>query len=174
MVIEKYQRLKILDLVIKRRIEKMGNEEKQIENKETVSNLNSKEFSNISVMIIDDNKLFRKFMNKLIEINFGAKIIEVEHPKEAFEFLKSGKPDLMLLDMEMPYMDGFTFLKLLRRSDFTKNIPVVPITAITSKELIMNLSKYKIEDFIIKSAEPEVMIQKIKKVLEDINKNTEK
>lgn len=128
-----------------------------------------KEFPHLSVMIIDDNKLFRKFINKVIEINFGCKIIEVEHPKEAFEFLKTGKPDLMLLDMEMPYMDGHTFLKLLRRSNFTKDIPVIPITAINSKELILNLSKYKIEDFIIKSAEPEVMIQKIKKVLSDIN-----
>lgn len=128
-----------------------------------------KEFPHLTVMIIDDNKLFRKFINKVIEINFGCKIIEVEHPKEAFEYLKTGKPDLMLLDMEMPYMDGHTFLKLLRRSDFTKDIPVIPITAINSKELILNLSKYKIEDFIIKSAEPEVMIQKIKKVLSALN-----
>lgn len=140
-----------------------------VNNLENSEILNIKEFSNVKIMIIDDNKLFRKFMNKLVEINFGCKIIEVEHPKEAFEYLKSGKPDLMLLDMEMPYMDGFTFLKLLRRSDFTKDIPVIPITAINSKELILNLSKYKIEDFIIKSAEPDVMIQKIKKVLVTLN-----
>lgn len=147
----------------------MNNEDKMNSNGLEQNNKIQKEFTNLSVMVIDDNKLYRKFISKIIEINFGSKIIEVEQPKEAFEYLKKDKPDLMLLDMEMPYMDGHTFLKLLRRSDFTKNIPVIPITAINSKELVLNLSKYKIEDFIIKSAEPEVMIKKIKKVLLSIS-----
>lgn len=150
------------------------NQENQINSNEitieSTSDLNPDKFPNLKVMIVDDNKLFRKFMNKLVSINFQSEIIEVEHPKEAFEYLKTGKPDLMLLDMEMPFMDGFTFLKLLRRSDFTKEIPVVPITAINSKELIVNLTKYKIEDFIIKTAEPEIMIAKIKKVMQNIKK----
>lgn len=140
--------------------------DKQIENIDK-----NGESEKIIVMIVDDNKLFRKFLYKLLDINLDISLIEVEDPKGAFEYFKVKKPDLILLDMEMPYMDGLTFLKLLRRSDFTKDIPVIPVTGISSKDLIVNLSQYKINDFIIKTAEPKVMIEKIQKAISQIKKD---
>jgi len=128
-----------------------------------------KDFSNLKIMVLDDNKLFRKYLYKLLEINYNIKSIEMENPKEALEYLKKQLPDLILLDMEMPYIDGYSFLKFLRKSDTTKNLPVLPITAINSKELIINLSKQNIVDFIIKTTTPDVMLEKFTKVFNKIS-----
>lgn len=146
-----------------------SNTESNTDKNQIKSQLLIKDFSNLNVMILDDNKLFRKFLYKLLEINYNVKSIEMENPKEALEYMKTELPSLILLDMEMPFMDGYTFLKFLRKSNATKDLSVLPITAISSKELIINLSKYKIEDFIVKTTTPDVMLEKLTKVFNKIS-----
>lgn len=130
-----------------------------------------KDYSKLKVMILDDNKLFRKFLYKLLEINYKIKSIEMDNPKAALLHLKNEIPDLILLDMEMPFIDGYSFLKAIRKVEATKDLPVLPITAINSKELIVSLTKEKIEDFIIKTTTPDVMLEKFTKVFNRISNN---
>lgn len=129
------------------------------------------ENSNNTILIIDDDKLFRKYLGEKLEKILQVKILEAENPKVAFEILKKTKPDLILLDMEMPVMDGYSALKLLRSIPSTTSIPVIACTALHDRVLVVALLKLKISDYIEKSTNSTTMVKKIKKVLDTINSN---
>ncbi len=125
-----------------------------------------KKFADRKVLIVDDEETYRKFMIALIEKNLGAKVVEAKHPKDAFDYLEKELPDLVLLDMQMPVMDGMTMLKYIRQSPKLKDLPVIPCTALRTKELVAQVAKLKISDFILKTSEANVVLGKIKKALE--------
>lgn len=128
------------------------------------------ENTNFLVLILDDDKLFRQFAKYIIEKHLQVEVVGVKNPEECFKFLEQRIPDLILLDMEMPVMDGYSFLKKLRMDNRFENIHVIPCTALASKELFASLLKLGIDDYILKPTTEEVLITKIEKVLNFIAK----
>lgn len=92
-------------------------------------------------------------------------ILLAENPGEAFEMIPKISPDLIILDMQMPVMDGFTALKNIRSIDGTKDIPVVAFTALSTSTLVAELVKWKINDFIKKPTTTEIIVKKLKPFL---------
>lgn len=127
------------------------------------------EFPNHTVLIIDDEAPYRKFFKTVIEKKLKSTVYEAKNPKEAFEFLKEKIPSAILLDMQMPVMDGLTALKYLRQVRSTKNIPVIACTALSSKRLLQNLVKLGISDYIVKPASQELVLQKVARLLDKID-----
>lgn len=127
-----------------------------------------KNHSDKVVMIIDDDKLFRRFLINKLQKELGSKFIEANNPKEAFEYLKKIIPDLIILDMEMPLMDGYTALTLMRKIQNTRDIPVIACTALINRELLKGLINLKISDFIEKRTTANVMTSKIINILDKI------
>ncbi len=83
-----------------------------------------------SVLIVDDSKTMRKIIARTLRqagINFDS-ISEAEDGQAALDFLGQNKPDLVLCDINMPNMDGITFLKEKSKNQAIKDIPVVMIT----------------------------------------------
>jgi len=66
------------------------------------------------VLIIDDDDLFRQYAKFILEKQLNVEVVAVKTPKEGFEFLEKNLPDLLILDMEMPVMDGYTFFRRIR------------------------------------------------------------
>lgn len=126
------------------------------------------DFSHITVLLVDDNELYRKFLNKVLNKAFNCVVFEVGDPKEASEWLKENIPSLIILDMEMPIMDGYTYLKILRDNDKTKDIPVVVCTSLASVDLVVRLVKLKIMDYIEKRTDPKIITEKLYKVLNQL------
>jgi DNA-binding response OmpR family regulator len=121
-----------------------------------------------TVLIIEDNQLYREFLRTLLSKSLGIKVVEAKDPKVAFEYLKDNIPDLVVLDMELPMMDGFQILKHIRRNPRTKNLAVVPCTVLKQEHLILNLLKLGISDYIDKKLPPKEIAHKIKNVLERV------
>lgn len=85
----------------------------------------------IKVMIIDDSLSMRLFLKSLIHSQKDMEVIAVaEHPLDALKILKTITPDVITLDVEMPHMDGITFLKKLMG---LKPIPTVMLSTLTQK-----------------------------------------
>lgn len=121
------------------------------------------------ILVIDDEPGYRKFYNKILTKTFSAEVIEACNPKDAFDYLKGNdNPDLILLDMQMPVMDGHTALRKIRGNPKTKEIPVIAATALNTPELVAGLLKLNISDYIVKPTNSQIAIQKIKKVLDNI------
>lgn len=134
-------------------------------------------YSKYTVMIVDDDDGYRMLMQKIVESYFQAKVVVAKNPVEAFEVMDKVEPDLIILDMQMPYMDGFTALQNIRHGEKTKNTPVVAFSALGNDQLLSELIKWKISDYIKKPTTTKVVVEKIgnvlKRILEDEVMNQE-
>ena len=90
--------------------------------------------SDYKVMIIDDSKTDRTIMRKALE-PLGVSLVEASDGQEALSILKSGEHhfDAMLVDIEMPRMDGYTLATEIKKYNKYKNLPLIAVTSRTSK-----------------------------------------
>lgn len=90
--------------------------------------------SDYTVMIVDDSKTDRTIMRKALE-PMGITLVEAADGQEALNILKSGDYnfDAMLIDIEMPRMDGYTLATEIKKYNRYKNLPLIAVTSRTSK-----------------------------------------
>ncbi|MBM4140070.1 MAG: response regulator [Nitrospira sp.] len=86
----------------------------------------------MKILIVEDNeknlKLFRSLLNSQ-----GYETIEARDGEEGVRLAKYQKPDLILMDIQMPVMDGGTATRILKENPETKNIPVIALTSYAMK-----------------------------------------
>jgi two-component system, cell cycle response regulator DivK len=80
------------------------------------------------ILIIEDNEKNRKLVRDLLQVK-GYKTIESETAEEGIKLAIEQLPALILMDIQLPGMDGITALKQLKADGTTKNIPVIAVTA---------------------------------------------
>lgn len=104
------------------------------------------------IMIVEDDIFVRDIYEVKISSE-GMESISAENGVEAMKKLeKEGiMPDLILLDLNMPYLDGIGTLKKIRANEKFKNIPVILLTNLSDKENIETGMKMGAQDFLIKS-----------------------
>lgn len=93
------------------------------------------------VMIVDDSKTVRSYHGMILR-EFGLTVIEAENGMEALEKSLDGTIDLFLVDVNMPIMDGYSFVGELRRQSTNATTPVIMIT--TQEETIDKLEAYRV------------------------------
>ena len=90
------------------------------------------------IMIVDDTPLMRVIIKKMIDANADLEVVSVaKNGKEALNALATAKPDLILTDIEMPVMDGLTFLKHARLRTRAKIVVLSSIAQAGSKAAAM-------------------------------------
>jgi len=113
-----------------------------------------------TIMIVDDRELNLKLMSNLLKIS-GFNVIVAEDGEIALEKLKNELPDLILLDVRMPRINGFEICRHLQSSENTKNIPVIFMTSISeSQEKIRGL-KLGAVDYIVEPFKEEELLARI-------------
>ena len=83
------------------------------------------------ILVVDDDSATRIILRKML-VKDGWRVEEAKHGKDAISCIEKDKPELILLDLLMPVMDGFEFLNIVNDNDKFKNIPII---VITSKDL---------------------------------------
>jgi DNA-binding response OmpR family regulator len=105
-----------------------------------------------TILVVDDTALAREAVSKLLEYE-GFKVLRAQHGRDAWAMMYDNTPDLILLDLMMPEMDGITLLRMIRRSDRWENLPVVVLTGATDdQKLIQRARELKIQDLIPKAS----------------------
>ena len=119
-----------------------------------------------TIMIVEDD-IFVMDIYQMKVSQEGFKVVTAENGREAIKKLESGaKPDLLLLDILMPYMDGLTFLKKKNQNEKWKQIPTILLTNLSQKEEIEAGFELGAKDYIIKSHfTPSEVMEKINKYL---------
>jgi CheY-like chemotaxis protein len=84
--------------------------------------------ANELVLIVEDNEKSRKLVRDLLQVK-GFKTIETDTAEEGLKLAVENSPDLILMDIQLPGMDGITALKRLRADEKTRAIAVIAITA---------------------------------------------
>ena len=120
---------------------------------------------NETILIVDDEPNVRQLLRTILSSNFN--VVEAEDGKQAIEIANSQKPDVILMDMMMPKMDGLTACHLIKNNPATKMIPVIMVSAI-GFELNIKLSKQMgAAGYITKPFSSQDLINAIDKVLEN-------
>jgi len=88
--------------------------------------------SDKNVMVVEDNEKNRKLVRVVLKAK-GYNIIEAATGEEALNLLKNQKPDIILMDIQLPGIDGLTLIKQIKASVITKDIPIIAVTAYAMK-----------------------------------------
>lgn len=115
------------------------------------------------ILIIDDENLIRQLMSALLA-GFGE-IELAESGIDAFQKIEANKPDLIILDVQMPDMDGYEVCRKLKGDEKTENIPVVFLTANSSNEDEERGLEIGATDFIRKPISPQIVRTRVSNIL---------
>ncbi len=120
------------------------------------------------VLLIDDEEDFCHFVKLNLEDTGKFEVWMATNGSEGLELAKENKPDIIMLDLLMPIMDGSEVAEHLLEDERTKNIPIVFVTALTrKKEVDSHYGTIGGRTFLAKPVTPEELIECIDKVLEE-------
>ena len=85
-----------------------------------------------TILIVEDNELNMKLFNDLLEAH-GYKTVQTKDGREAVGLAKEHKPDLILMDIQLPEISGLEVTKMIKEQDDLKSIPVIAVTAFAMK-----------------------------------------
>lgn len=113
------------------------------------------------ILIVDDEARMRRFMQMNLDLE-GYRVIEAENGLEAVERVREDLPDLVVMDVMMPQMDGFEALSLIRQ---TSKVPVIMLTVRSDENDKVKGLELGADDYITKPFSPRELASRIKAVL---------
>lgn len=117
------------------------------------------------ILVCDDER----HIVRLIQVNLerqGYTVVTAYDGKEGLEKIRAEKPDLVVLDVMMPYMDGFEVLKNLRREADTDSIPVIMLTAKAQDKDVFEGYHYGADMYLTKPFNPMELVTFVKRILD--------
>lgn len=116
------------------------------------------------ILAVDDNAIvLTRIANTL---NNDYEVITVNSGVRALRYLKEEKPDLILLDIQMAQKDGIETLREIRNMEDREDIPVIMLTGVEDKEIVLESAKLRICDYILKPFYSDELIKRISRVFE--------
>lgn len=123
------------------------------------------------ILAVDDEK----HIVRLVQVNLerqGYEVITANDGKEALEKVASEHPDLLVLDVMMPYMDGFEVLQTLRRNPETAEIPVIMLTAKAQDADVFRGWQSGVDLYLTKPFNPMELISFVKRIFNSMDQET--
>jgi len=115
-----------------------------------------------TILIVDDEPVARTLVQKKI-FEQGYNVLTAVNGEEALAVLEKTKPDMIILDVEMPKMNGYAFMGELSKKNLNPRIPVVVLTA--HEELGPIFKRHGVRGYLIKPLNLEMVIAKIQELL---------
>jgi CheY-like chemotaxis protein len=122
----------------------------------------------LNILLIEDNIIeIMKMKRTNSSLDFGHNISEAKNGEDALKILEdnSNFPDLILLDLNMPKINGIEFLTILKKSDDLKHIPTVILTTSDNHKDLEECYRIGVSGYILKPLKFEDYVEKIKRVL---------
>src|SRR3954471_3542945 len=117
------------------------------------------------VLTVDDSKTVRIIVKKAFK-PFDVEIFEAANGVEGLAVAAKENPDLILLDVTMPVMDGVEMLTKLKADAALKGIPVIMLTAEGGRDNVLKIAKIGVRDYLVKPFMEEVLIEKCSRVVD--------
>lgn len=126
-------------------------------------NMNAKEKI---ILVLDDHDSTRIILGNVLKKNSQHRVVTKKDGIEALAWFRTGiLPDIILLDMQMPRLNGITFLKNLKSSNFYKNIPVLVLSGNDNPEYLQKCNELGIKGYLKKPFNPTELHQTIDEIL---------
>jgi DNA-binding response OmpR family regulator/anti-sigma regulatory factor (Ser/Thr protein kinase) len=114
-----------------------------------------------NILIVDDEPLNLELMDALLAPE-GYSLMKAANGEKALEMIRDAEPDLVLLDIMMPGMTGYSVLQEIRGNEKTRNIPVILLTALTGREDRLRGFEAGADDFISKPFDKTELVSRVK------------
>jgi YesN/AraC family two-component response regulator len=124
------------------------------------------------LLVVDDNEDIRMFIKTHSKGSFH--VLEAADGKEGCEIARKQVPDIIVTDMLMPVMNGYEMCRKLKKDEHTSHIPIIMLTAVTSKEKELDNLLTGIDDYITKPFDVDILTVKIDNLLQIRNTLREK
>jgi CheY-like chemotaxis protein len=116
------------------------------------------------VLIVDDEPNNVDFLEQALE-DTGYQLITAANGQEALKKIQSEQPDLVLLDLAMPVMDGFAVLDQVKSDSMLRDIPIIIISAEHDSKSVVRGIKQGAEDYLTKPVNAAQLVKKVKEFL---------
>ncbi len=118
----------------------------------------------IRVLYVEDAAVIRETIARLLELN-GYKVAYARNGQEGVEMALSWKPDVILMDLRMPVMDGYSAITEIKSHSQTKHIPVFVVSAWSSKKERVQAHSAGADEFFVKPPDLNRLIEAIEKAV---------
>lgn len=113
------------------------------------------------ILVVDDSAIMRKVIEQILEV-LGHEAVQAADGVEALEKLKSGEEvELILLDWNMPEMNGIEFLRTIKAQEAFKEIPVIMLTTESERRRMIEAIEAGARHYLTKPFQPETLATKI-------------
>ncbi len=116
------------------------------------------------ILVVEDEK----DISELVQYNLtreGYRVIATDNGEKALDFVKKESPDLLILDLMLPGIDGLEVCKILKRDESTRHIPIIMLTAKGEETDIVVGLQLGADDYVTKPFSPKVLVARIKTIL---------
>lgn len=120
-------------------------------------------FNEKKIVAVDDSIIVLKMLTKVLGEDYDLHAFSVG--KRALKFLEEHTPDLIILDIDMPEINGYEMLKIIREKPDLKNVPVIFLTSNNDKDHVIKAAAGGANDYVVKPIDEEVLLAKIQGAL---------
>ena len=113
-----------------------------------------------TILCIDDSPLVHSLVTRSLE-PYDVRLIHAEDGMMGTHFAFNEMPELVLLDVKMPGLNGYEVLEKLRKDSRTRDVAVLVITSETVRENVLRLLKFGIQDYIVKPFDEKILVDRI-------------
>jgi two-component system chemotaxis response regulator CheY len=117
----------------------------------------------MKIMLVDDSKTMREIQRSVLSQMGLTDVVEACDGKEAWERVASIKPDLILLELNVPEMDGLAFVEAFRKTNRTT--PVIMVTNEKAKDRVLEAIRSGVNNYVMKPFSPEILTRRIRETL---------
>ena len=116
------------------------------------------------VLVAEDDEKTRNLLGQVMRRG-GYRVALAEDGLGAANLLKRAIPDLIIIDLKMPRMDGFQLIEILKRYDTSANIPIVVLTGVEGPFELDRALRLGIDDFLVKPISPRKLLIKVRSII---------
>lgn len=125
----------------------------------------SNELEGNVILVIDDDEINLQMAKMILEKKLPCRVITCDNGIQGIEIMKRQYIRLVLLDIVMPFFDGIQTLEKIRQDPQLKNMPVIMLTASTSKQHIAKAILHGVKDYVKKPFMPDELVERVAKKL---------
>ncbi len=125
-----------------------------------------------TILVVEDQEEIAALIKFKLK-NSGHDVVLAENGKIGLDSVRAGQPDLILLDVMMPVMNGVEMMKILKSDPALKSIPVIMLTAQSSEQAVVEGFKLGAEDYITKPFRTQEFVARVEAILSRHQKKDE-
>ena len=117
-----------------------------------------------TILVVDDSRVMRSTIAQAIQ-SIGVEALQAENGEEGVKVASRHIPNLILMDLRMPGIDGLEACRRLKENEMLKNIPVIMVTVESEESLVREAIRAGASDYIIKPVHYKELIEKLRRYL---------